>query len=150
MNRTQRVAWLLLFSGTLGVTVFAYIGSIIALGRIPPRPLGQIVVGSIALAGFALLALTIFLLVRRQSPAEPEADERDRMIWRRAAAISFASSWLLLAVVVLVLGLTLGQTGSIPVYLLTVILLGVAVTTSLVHGMAILIQYGRGAKDGEK
>ncbi len=144
MNRTQKVAWLLLFSATLGVTVFAYIGSTIALGRMPPRPLGQIMVGSVALAGFALLALTIFLLVRRQSPAEPEADERDRMIWARATVISFAGSWLLLAVVVLVLGLTLGQTGSIPVYLLTVILAGVAVVTQLVHGVAILVQYGRG------
>ena len=149
MNRTQKLAGLLLFSGTLGVAVFAYIGPIIALGRMPARPLGQIIVGMVALAGFALLALTIFLLVRRQNPAEPEADERDRMIWARATVISFAGSWLLLAVVVLVLGFTLGQTGSVPVYLLTVILAGVAVVTSLVHGVAILVQYGRGGNDHE-
>ena len=149
MNRTQKTAWLLLFSGTLGVAAFAYVGSIIALGRIPPRPLGQIVVGSVTLGGLALLALTVFLLVRRQSPAEPEADERDRMIWRRAAVVSFATSWLLLAVVAFVLGRTLGQTASIPVYLLTVLLLGVAVVTSLVHGVAILVQYGWGAKGEE-
>lgn len=147
MNTTQKSTWLLLLSATLGVAGFAYVGSIIALGRIPPRPLGQIVVGFVVLVGLALLAWTIFLLVRRPSPAEPEADERDRMIRARATVVSFAGSWLLLGVVVLVLGLTLGQTGTIPVYLLTVILLGVAVVIQIVHGVAILVQYGRGGKD---
>lgn len=62
----------------------------------------------------------------------------------RAATISLAASWTLLVLVVAVLGLTLGQTGSIPVYLLTVILFVVAEVSTLAYGVAVLVQYGRG------
>jgi len=142
MNRTQKVAWIFLFSAVLGAVTAAYVGSIFVLGRMPPRPFGQIV----AFVAFAFLALTIFALAGRQSRGEPEADERDKMIWRKAAAISFVGSWLLLGVVVLILGLTLGQTGTIPVYVLTIILWGVAMVTMLVYAVAILVQYGWGRK----
>lgn len=148
MNSTQKSGWLLLLAFLLGAVTFAYVGSVFVFGRIPPRPFSQIVVGSVGLGGFMLLGLTILLLTRRQSRAEPEADERDKAIMAKAAAISFAGSWLLLAAVVLILGITLGQTGTIPVYLLTVILLGVAVATMLIYGVAILVQYGRAGKGG--
>jgi Na+/melibiose symporter-like transporter len=147
MNSTQKLAWLLLLAATLSVATFAYVGSIIASGRMPPRPLGQIVVGAVTLGGFTLLALTVFFLTRRQSSTEPEADERDKMIRARAVTISFASTWSLLVVVLVVLGLIVGQTGSIQVYWLTVILLGVAVLTMLICGVTMLVQYGRGGKD---
>ncbi len=147
MNNTQKTAWLFLFSFLLLGAVGVYVGSIIAFGRMPPRPLGHIVVGSVTLAGVALLALTIFSIVRRQSLAEPESDERDKMIRDRAAAISLLGSWLLLALVMLVLGLTLGQTGSIPVYLLTVMLFGVWIVTTLIYAIAVLVQYGRAGKE---
>ncbi len=147
MNSTQKTAWIFLFSFFFGAVGFVYVGSIIAFGRMPPRPFGHIVVGSVTLAGLALLALTIFFIAKRQSPAEPESDERDKMIRDRAAAISLLGSWLLLAIVMLVLGLTLGQTGSIPVYLLTVLLFGVWIVTTLIYAIAVLAQYGRAGRE---
>jgi Na+/melibiose symporter-like transporter len=146
MNSTQKTAWIALFSAFLGVVAFAYVGSILLFRRMPPRPFGQIVVGLVAIAGVLLVVLAVFFRVRRQSPAEPEADERDKIIRTRAATISFAASWLLLVMVVAVLGLTLGQMGSIPVYLLTAILFVVAEVSTLAYGVAILVQYGRTGK----
>lgn len=147
MNSTQKLGWLFLLAVLLGAVTFAYVGSVFVFGRIPPRPFSQILVGSVGLGGFMLLGLTILLLTRRQSRAEPEADERDKAIMAKAATMSFVGSWLLLAAVVLILGITLGQTGTIPVYLLTVILLSVATATMLIYGVAILVQYGRGGTD---
>jgi hypothetical protein len=128
------------------VVGFAYVGSIIFFRRMPPKPLGQIVVGAVAIAAFLLMAMAVFFRIRRQSPAEPEADERDKMIRARAATIGLAASWALLVAVVAGLGLTLGQTGSIPVYLLTVILFVVAEVSTLAYGVAVLVQYGRGGR----
>ena len=147
INSTQKSAWIALFGALLGVVGFAYVGSILLFRRMPPRPFGHIVVGSVAIAAVSLIALGIFFCVRRQSPAEPEADERDKMIRAKAATISFAASWALLVTVAAVLGLTLGQMGSIPVYLLTVILFVVAEVSTLAYGVAILVQYGRGGGD---
>ncbi len=147
MNSTQRTAWIFLFSFLLNAAGFAYVGSIIVFGRMPPRPLGQIVAGAAALAALALLALTIFFVTTRQSRVEPEADERDHRIRGKAITISTVCGCLLLAVILLVLGLTLGQTGSIPVYLLTVLLFGVWIVTTLIYAIAVLAQYGRAGRE---
>jgi len=144
MNRTQKVATLFLLSALVGAVTSAYVGSVIVLRRMPPKPLGQIAVAGIALVALAFLALTVFFLVKRQSRAEPESDERDSIIRGKAAMVSLCGSWLLLAIVLLALGLALGQTGSVPVYLLTVILWGVAQITLAVYGVTALVQYGRG------
>jgi drug/metabolite transporter (DMT)-like permease len=147
MNSTQRTAWIFLFSFLLNAAGFAYVGSIIVFGRMPPRPLGPIVVGAVTLAALALLALAIFFVITRQSRAEPEADERDHMIRGKAITISTVCGCLLLAVILLVLGLTLGQTGSVPVYLLTIILWGVFLAASLIYAVVVLVQYGRTNKE---
>jgi len=144
MNSTQKLAWILLSSALFGIVSFVYVGSTWALGRMPPRPLGQIAAGCVAFGAVAFFALTVFLVATRQSRAEPEADERDKMIRAKAATASFLGSWILMVAVLLTLGLTLGQTGLIPVYLVTVILMGVAMVTMLVYGVAILVQYRRG------
>ncbi len=147
MNSTQKSAWLMLGAVLLSAVVAAYMGSILTSGRIPPRPLGQIVVGSVVLGGLALFVLIIFLITKRQSRMEPESDERDKAIMKNAVLASFVADWVLLALVVLILGLTLGQTGSVPVYVMTLIFLGVGVMTMLVYGVAILAQYGRATKE---
>jgi uncharacterized membrane protein len=143
MNSTQKFAWIFLFAVLIVVITFTYVGSILLFGRVPPRPLGQIVVGSVALGGLALFVLTVFSLTKRQSRVEPESDERDKEIMRNAVLVSFVATWLLLGLVVVILGLALGQTGAIPVYVLTIILLGVLVVTTLVCSATVLVQYGR-------
>ncbi len=147
MNRTQKSAWMMLFFSLLGAVMFAYVGSIFVFGRTLPNPFGWTGPVSAALIPLLVVGGVLLFMRRRQSPGEPEADERDKTIVRRAVAVSFVTLSLLLAVVVLILGVTLGQTGSIPVYGLTIILYGVFLVVGLVYSVAILAQYGRTEKE---
>ncbi|RPJ39619.1 MAG: hypothetical protein EHM35_01915 [Planctomycetaceae bacterium] len=149
MNSTQKVAWIFLSSVLMGGIVFVYVGSIFVLGHMPPSPFGRIGPAAAVLIPLLVLGLIILFITRRQSPAEPEADERDKTIMSKAVVASFVTGWLLLGVVLLILGLALGQTGSVPVYLLTLILWGVAMITMLTYGVAILVQYGRTEKESD-
>jgi purine-cytosine permease-like protein len=145
MNRTQKSAWMLLAAFLLDALGLAYVGSIFVWGRMPPRLLGHI--GAV-LVPLAVVTLAVLLFTRRQSRAEPESDERDKMIIKNAALIGLLTGWLLLALRVLILGVTLGQTGSMPVYVLTLLLFGVFFfIVTPVYAVAILVQYGREVKD---
>jgi O-antigen/teichoic acid export membrane protein len=149
MNSTQKLAWIFLLSVLLNTAGAAYVGSVLVFRTMPPRPFGQMAVAAVALASLAFCALTAFFLTKRQSRAEPESDERDSIIRGKAATIGLVGSWLLLAVILLVLGLTFGQTGAVPVYVLTIILWGAALVTLLIYAVAILAQYGRAHKGDE-
>jgi len=147
MNKTQKSAWIILWAVMLDAFGAIYVGLIIALRSWPPRPLGQAMMAFAALASLALIVAVILAMARHQSSSEPESDERDDMIKRRSILFSFVGGWLLQALVLLVLALTLGETGSVPVYLLTVLGYGVFLITLLIYAAATLLQYGRGVKD---
>ena len=99
------------------------------------------------IAYFVFIAASIIFLRKKQSPAEPDFDERDNLIKKRAVLASFVSVWLLLAATTIIPRLIVGQDGSIPVWTLPLINLGVFLIAMLVYSVAILIQYGLG---GEK
>ncbi len=147
MNKTQKSAWLILFGVLIDAVASIYVGLIIALRRLPPKPLGWAVTLFMGLAGVVLLAAVVFALARRQSPVEPASDERDSMIQKKSILLSFVGGWVLLALVLLILALTLGETGAVPVYLLTVMNYGVFLVTGLIYAVATLLQYGREARD---
>jgi hypothetical protein len=145
MNRTQKSAWMLLAAFLLDVIGLAYVGSIFVWGRMPPGLLGHI--GAV-LIPLAVVTLAVLLFTTRQSRAEPESDERDKMIMKNAALIGLLTGWLLLALIVLILETTLGQTGSVPVYVLTLLLFAVLFFITVpIYAVAILVQYGREVKD---
>lgn len=145
MNRTQKTAWLNLSGFLANVTIFGYLLiTILALKRLPNR----LVILILLLLFGVPLAWGIFALRRKQSPAEPEADERDKTIMRNAVLASFFSTWLFLAVATLIPAFTLGQEGSLPVFLLPFIHFGVFCMAALVYFAAVLVQYGR-ARKGE-
>ncbi len=147
MNRAQKGALVSLSSFTLSAAVFGYLlVRILVLQSLPQSLLGKLWP---ALAFAALVAWWIVLLRRRQNPAEPEADERDMLIMRRAAQIAFVATWVLLAAVTLVLGLALGQAATVPVYVLTFIHLGLFVAAMAVYFTATLVLYGREGKEDE-
>ncbi len=147
MNRAQKGALVSLSSFTLSAAVFGYLlVRILVLQSLPQSLLGKLWP---ALAFAALVAWWIVLLRRRQNPAEPEADERDMLIMRRAAQIAFVATWVLLAAVTLVLGLALGQAATVPVYVLTFIHLGLFVAAMVVYFTATLVLYGREGKEDE-
>jgi hypothetical protein len=144
MNRTQKAAMVSLSAFALAVAVLGYLlVRILVLRSLPQSFLGK----AWPMLAFAALAVWWVAMFRKQqSLAEPEADERDSQIVRWAALIGFVATWVLLAVVTLVLGLVLGQTGTVPVYVLTFIHLGLFVAVMLVYFVVVLVQYGRTGK----
>jgi len=114
-------------------------------GRLPDSFLGR---------GWPLVVLWAFIVIgwicilRKQSPAEVDSDERDKLIKRRAVLIGFVSVWILLAAVSIILWLILGLDGAIPVWFLTIINLCVFSVIALIFQIAIIVQYGR--SKGEK
>ena len=147
MNKTQKVAWFNL-AGTLLCFAFSiYIAvRIYVLKSLPESILER---SWPIIAFYGLVIASIILIRRKQSRAEPDSDERDELIKKRAIQISFVSVWLLLGATILIAALILGETGSIPVYILTLIILGVFLTAMLIYSVAVLVQYGWGRK-GEK
>jgi len=140
MNKTQKVAWFGVFSYLLTVAIGAYIAvRIYVLKSVPESILER---SWPIIAFYGLVILSILLIRRKQSRAELDFDERDELLKKRAVQISFVSAWLLLASATLIPALILGQAGSIPVYLLTFINLGVFLTAMLIYSVAILVQYG--------
>ena len=147
MNRTQKVAWVILFGVLLDAVAFVYVGLIIALRRLPPKPLGWAVTVALALAGLTLFVGLAFALARRQSRAEPESDERDKAIMKNAALVGLITGWLVLALAVLILGATLGQTGTVPLYMLTLLLFGVFFFVTVpIYAVGTLAQYRSGGR----
>lgn len=101
------------------------------------------------LAFMLVTIIGIYFLRRKQSPAEPESDERDNLIKHRAVLAAFISVWLLFLAVSILAKFVVGANGSIPVFLLPIVTVGVFYIVLLVYSIAVLVQYGRGSK-GEK
>ena len=71
------------------------------------------------------------------------------IIKKRAVLASFVSVWILLAAATAIPQFVIGTGGTIAVWLLTFINLGVLLGALLVYTVAILVQYGNGGKDNE-
>lgn len=146
MNKTQKEA---LFTLGIAVLLLAF-GVIIFIDMLSPggRPTTLIKVWLLLICAF--MAISAVLLRRKQSPAEPDFDERDNTIKKNAVLVSFVSVWVLLvaaSIIPIVIG---GDEGSIPVCLLPVINFGVFFIVMLIYSVAILAQYRWRDKDGEK
>jgi hypothetical protein len=147
VNRAQKGALVSLSAFTLGVAILSYLFiRIFILKSLPQSLIGKLWP---VLAFAALIGWWIVLLRRRQSPIEPEADERDSLIMKRAVQTAFVATWVLLAAVTLVLGLVLGQAGTVPVYVLTFIHFGLFAVAMLVYSAVVLVLYGWSGK-GER
>ena len=144
MNRTQKGAVMTLSAFLVNAAFLGYLFIRIFVLRGMPR-VSDMVPLLLAVAGMA--AWWVALSRRRQSPAEPEADERDKVVMKNAVLAGFISILLFLAATVLVLSLVLGEAGSVPVYVLTFILFGVCLAAGLVYSVAILVQYRLGGTD---
>jgi len=96
------------------------------------------------------MGLLIVWGLKRQSPKEVEADERDKLIKTRAARAAFISAWIVLPVVSVIPQLVLGYNGCVPAWLLPISGIGVLVIVSMVHSAAVLAQYFFRSGDGNK
>ncbi len=145
MNKTQKCAWFCL-TLTMLLLIFSVIvyGGIVAVGK-PTR-----ITGGLFYILFLIIALCFrILLWKKQSPVEVDLDERDQLIKRRAVFACYISLCGLLIAACTIPWFIVGPEGSIPVCVLPATLFGVFIIIMLVHSVAILIQYGWGAKRSE-
>lgn len=147
MNRTQKGACVGLAGALFSIAIISFaFFKIFVLKKFPLRFEAFLAVG-----GFVLYVVLLILFLRqKQSLVEVEADERDKLVIRRAAIASFVSVWILLAVVSVLPRLVVGIDGSIPVWVVPIMNLGVMFAAMLVYSVAVLVQYGwRGADAGQ-
>ena len=146
MNKTQKGAW---FTLAMSILLIIFLGCVLYEMFTPGRPSKSFVkfwaLMVLGLIGFSLIWLRI-----KQSPAEVDSDERDELIKKRAVTASFVSVWILLVISSVAPGFITGDDGCISVYLLPIINLGVFLGVGLVYSVAVLVQYRRGGKSGEK
>jgi hypothetical protein len=145
MNRTQKGAWF-----TLGISslLILFLAFVLRSMFVP----GDRLAGVGLARGWSWLVLlftvvSLFFVFRKQSPAEPAADERDHLIKRNAVRSSFISVCILLAVEAVLSSTLLDDRGSIPVAAVTIINTAILFTAMLVYSAAVLVQYGRGVRN---
>ena len=101
------------------------------------------------IAVFAMPVIAFFFMRKKQSPAEPDSDERDKIIKQKAVLAAFVSVWILLIASNTIQRFFVGEAGSVPVDLLSIIHIGVFLGSMIIYSIAVLIQYSRAGK-GEK
>jgi hypothetical protein len=146
MNKTQKGAWFSLFAALFCIGLVSYGGVRIFVFKSMPGCLGVFWTLGIFCV---FMVISMFFLRKKQSPVEVEADERDKLIIKRAMLASFISVWVLLGAESLIPRLIVGIDGSIPVWVIPIMNLGVMFVATLVYSVAVLVQYGWSGK-GEK
>ena len=148
MNKTQKGALVNLVGALLNIAIAVFlVVEIVILRRLPESFSEKFWV---LIAVCMLGPILVIFYRKKQSPAEVESDERDNLIKYRAVLASFISVWILLAAVTIIPRFVVGIAGTIPIWLLAFINVGVLLVAMLVYSVAILVQYGWGGKDGEK
>jgi hypothetical protein len=146
MNKTQKGAWLNVVTFLFVLVLVVYL--IIQIGirhKLPELYFVLIWAPAIIL----IMIVGLFFICRKQSPTEPDFDERDRLIEHRAVLAAFVSVWVTLAAESIIPKFIVGSNGSLPVWLLPIMNGCLFIIVWLVYSIAVLIQYGRGTR-GEK
>jgi len=147
MNKTQKTAIFCLATFLFSAVVMAYPFITIFIFKSWPS---CIIVTYLIVPVFIVGTMaSIFSLRKKQSPFEPNSDERDELIKKRAVLVCLISVWILLIASYAILWHIVGLDGSIPLCILPLIYLGVFFAAMLVYNVAILVQYGWRGKDGE-
>ena len=152
MNRAQKYAWLGLIGGFISTIMIGIIGYLLFSGF--PKADTEIifkfsVVPLLVILFLAFILFFVFSYRKKQSPNEPETDERDKQISLKAIQICFASLCLLIyfsdAVILLVTSLD----GWIPSCALPVIHFGVGFIAFTIYYATVIILYGKGKSANE-
>ncbi len=132
MNKAQKCAWFNLIMAAIFLGVYAT-----RMLCIPSRFLD-------GLAFFFVFGVIgLFVLLFRKKQGVVEFDERDKLINKRSLLAGYFVIWGFFITACIVPYLMFGPTGSIPIYIMPVILYGTFIVVMLVHSVAVLVQYGR-------
>ena len=143
MNKLQKIALLNLILAT--VILLLQIFSFLVI-NIPIKLVASVII-------FVLCCIVAALYLHRSKLARQgtsQYDERDKSIHKTAALAGYITAFLVLFSTILIVFLTFGPGGSVDIgHLFSIFILG---CLGLFFGdsIAVLIQYGRGGKDGEK
>ena len=146
MNKTQKGTW---FSLAAGLTCIASFGYIFVQFFVLRKQPGLTGLWPLLVAYGVLLGVPIIFLRKKQSPREVDKDERDSLIEKRAVIAAFVSVWILLFAATIIPRFIVGLDGSIPVWSLAFINVGILLIVLFVYSVAVLVQYGRGGKNHE-
>jgi hypothetical protein len=140
MNRAQKTALGSLVFVLLTLAMSAYVFfQLFVLKKTPGSLAGRFLpLAVLILLGGSLLVWSL----KRQSPREVKADERDKLIDNRAAMAAFISAWIVFPTVSVIPRLVLGDNGCIPAWSLPLINFGALIIIMIIYSIAILIQYG--------
>jgi len=142
MNKTQKGAWC-----TLIASLFLIIFGILLFTEIVIlKNLFTSLHRFIALLFFSFMVPLFIFLRKKQSIAEVESDERDNLIIKRAVLVSFVSVWIMLAAVCIIPRFIVGYTGSIDVWVLSLINFAIFLIAMFICSAAVLVQYSWGGK----
>lgn len=146
MNKTQKGA---LCSITGIILAFAIVSYLMVQIGIRHRPPSRMVFYVILFGCVLIPGISIYFLRKKQSPNEPDYDERDNRIKQRAWIAAFISVWPLFLAASVIPQLFVGLDGTIPAWLLPIVTVSLSYPVLLIYSIAVLIQYGRGAR-GER
>ena len=146
MNKTQKGALCNIAGTFLVFAIVTYLVLQIGIRHMFPSQRGFYITMCSCLL---IPTVLIYFLRRKQSPNEPESDERDNQIKQRAWVAAFISVWPLFLAASVAPQFWAGLDGSIPVWSLPIITVCIFYIVLLVYSIAVLIQYARGGK-GEK
>jgi len=139
MNRTQKGAWFNLVGTILVFTITFYVIFRIAIQKGPPEPFWPYL---IILIFLLYIVAGIFFLLRKQSPNEPDSDERDNRIKQKACIAALISVGPLFLVASVIPQFFVGLDGTIPVWLLPIVTVSLLYPVLLVYSIAVLLHYG--------
>ena len=148
MNRTQKTVLCSLVMVLLTLAMSAYVFfQLFVLKKTPGSLAGRLLpLVVLILVGGTLLVWAL----KRQSPREVEADERDKLITNRAAMAAFIAACVTLPVVSVIPRLIVGDNGCVPAWSLPFIIFGALLIPGTIYMTAVLAQYFFRRGDGDK
>ena len=142
MNRYQKLAWFNLIVITAAIIISSTAVAIEFHIR------GYSTIGGwFFVAILALLKFKPFLFKKPQGQNKVVCDERDTLIVKRALSFAYTTFWWVFILSCFLLFLIIGPRSSVPTITLPLIAIGGALFMQIVCSVAILVQYGRGAKE---
>jgi hypothetical protein len=149
MNQTRLESWIYFF---IGLACFLIPGTV-AVFIVYDRGISFAPVFMFAgiVIWFGLFWLFPFIEKKvRKGQKKVSFDERDQLIHKKSVMVAYVVLWLYFVAVCVIAWCIVGPHGSISVNVMPLTLLGGLVVFTFVQGLASLIQYGRGSKDGEE
>jgi len=150
MNRTQKEAVFCLVSGLLTLPMFAYGFYKLFILKETCTDLERFLLLAVFILVMGIHLTLLVWTFKRQSPREPEADERDKQIKNKAAKVSLISACISLPIASVIPRLIVGDNGCVPAWSLPFIIFGALLIPGTIYWIAVLAQYFFRRGDGEK